>query len=112
MAATARVGARNRPPEGQVPKRLTPGPGFTSTDIIVAVGSSTGGVEALKEVITILPPDSPPVLITQHMPPRFTASFAARLDTLSAVTVTEAQDNVRVFQIGRASGRERVWPVG
>src|SRR3546814_10504241 len=65
MAATARVVARNRPPEGQVPKRLTPGPGFNSTDIIVAIGSSTGGVEALKEVITILPPDSPPVLITQ-----------------------------------------------
>lgn len=97
MASTARVVARNRPVEGQTPKRLTPGPGFNSTDIIVAIGSSTGGVEALKEVITILPPDSPPVLITQHMPPRFTGSFAARLDSLSAVTVTEAKDNVRVF---------------
>lgn len=96
-ASTARVVARNRPVEGSSPKRLTPGPGFNSTDIIVAIGSSTGGVEALKEVITILPPDSPPVLITQHMPPRFTGSFAARLDSLSAVTVTEAKDNVRVF---------------
>jgi two-component system chemotaxis response regulator CheB len=79
------------------PKRLTPGPGFNSTDIIVAIGSSTGGVEALKEVITVLPPDSPPILITQHMPPRFTGSFAARLDSLSAVAVSEAKDNVRVF---------------
>src|SRR5690606_38763503 len=96
-ASTARVVARSRPAEGQATRRLTPGPGFTSTDIIVAIGSSTGGVEALKEVITILPPDSPPILITQHMPPRFTGSFAARLDSLSAVTVTEAKDNVRVF---------------
>ena len=76
---------------------LTTGPGFTSTDIIVAIGSSTGGVEALKEVITVMPPDAPPILITQHMPARFTGSFAARLDSLSAVTVTEAKDNVRVF---------------
>ncbi|WP_298723094.1 chemotaxis response regulator protein-glutamate methylesterase [uncultured Ferrovibrio sp.] len=96
MASTARVVARSRPTD-QPPKRLTPGPGFNSTDIIVAIGSSTGGVEALKEVITVLPPDSPPILITQHMPPRFTGSFAARLDSLSAVAVSEAKDNVRVF---------------
>ncbi len=97
LAATARVVARSRPPEGTEVKRLVTGPGFTSTDQIVAIGSSTGGVEALKEVITILPADSPPILITQHMPPRFTASFAARLDTLSAVSVTEAKDGVRIF---------------
>ncbi|MBX3454594.1 chemotaxis response regulator protein-glutamate methylesterase [Ferrovibrio sp.] len=97
LAATARVVARSRPPEGAEVKRLVTGPGFTSTDQIVAIGSSTGGVEALKEVITILPADSPPILITQHMPPRFTASFAARLDTLSAVSVTEAKDGVRIF---------------
>lgn len=97
MAATARVVARSRPPEGSEVKRLSTGPGFTSTDQIVAIGSSTGGVEALKEVITILPADSPPILITQHMPPRFTASFAARLDSLSAVSVSEAKDGVRIF---------------
>ena len=47
---------------------------------IVAIGASTGGVEALKAVLMNLPPDCPPVLITQHMPPRFTAAFAQRLN--------------------------------
>ena len=50
------------------------------TDKIIAIGASTGGVEALKAVLMLLPADIPPVLIAQHMPERFTAAFARRLD--------------------------------
>lgn len=60
---------------------------------IIAIGSSTGGVEALREIITMLPANSPPVVITQHMPPTFTKSFANRLNSCSEVTVHEAEHN-------------------
>ena len=56
------------------------------------IGSSTGGVEALTEIITCLPATCPPILITQHMPEKFTASFAARLNKTSNLTVHEAID--------------------
>ena len=59
---------------------------------IVAIGSSTGGVEALTAVLTGLPADCAPVVVTQHMPPLFTRSFAERLDKLCAATVAEASD--------------------
>ncbi len=59
---------------------------------IIAIGSSTGGVEALIAIISNLPANCPPVVITQHMPQTFTKSFAERLDRLSPPTVTEAQD--------------------
>ncbi len=59
---------------------------------IVAIGSSTGGVEALQEVICALPPRSPAVLVAQHMPPHFTARLAARLNAKSAVRVVEAEE--------------------
>jgi len=57
---------------------------------IVAIGASTGGVEALHSVLTAMPADSPAILVTQHMPPGFTSSFAQRLDTLCAMSVSEA----------------------
>lgn len=59
---------------------------------IVAIGASTGGVEALHTVLTAMPADSPAILVTQHMPPGFTSSFAQRLDTLCAMSVSEATD--------------------
>jgi two-component system, chemotaxis family, protein-glutamate methylesterase/glutaminase len=59
---------------------------------VVAIGASTGGVEALHTLLTALPPETPPILITQHMPPGFTASFAKRLDKDCALSVTEAHD--------------------
>ena len=59
---------------------------------IVAIGASTGGVEALKVVLMNLPADCPPILITQHMPPRFTAAFAQRLNRECPMTVSEAAD--------------------
>lgn len=65
-------------------------------DMVIAIGSSTGGVEALFTIISSLPADCPPVLVVQHMPAAFTASFAARLDRDCAVRVTEAQDGTPI----------------
>lgn len=59
---------------------------------IIAIGASTGGVEALREVITILPADTPPIIITQHMPLQFTGTFAERIDKLSTINVSEAKN--------------------
>jgi two-component system chemotaxis response regulator CheB len=61
-----------------------------SVDKIVIVGASTGGVEALKTLLMGLPPDCPPILVTQHMPPRFTAAFADRLNRECPMAVSEA----------------------
>lgn len=64
---------------------------------LVAIGASTGGVEALKELITRLPAESPAVVVTQHMPELFTASFARRLDSISRMKVEEAQHGQAVL---------------
>ncbi|WGM31904.1 chemotaxis response regulator protein-glutamate methylesterase [Brevundimonas sp. NIBR11] len=61
-------------------------------DHILAIGASTGGVEALLTIISSFPAHCPATVITQHMPATFTPSFAARLDKMSAATVTEATD--------------------
>lgn len=78
------------------PKPLT-GHILSTTEKIVFIGSSTGGTEALKEVLTRMPANSPAILMTQHMPESFTKSFAARLDSLSALTVKEAEHNERIL---------------
>ncbi|KZN68892.1 protein-glutamate methylesterase/protein-glutamine glutaminase [Pseudoalteromonas luteoviolacea] len=59
---------------------------------IIAIGASTGGTEALREVLTKLPSNCPPVVITQHIPPVFSASFAQRMDRCCTVSVKEAED--------------------
>lgn len=61
------------------------------SDKLICIGASTGGTEAVREVLAQMPADAPPIVIVQHMPAGFTASFAARLNELSTVTVTEAQ---------------------
>jgi two-component system chemotaxis response regulator CheB len=63
-----------------------------STNKIIAIGASTGGTEAIKEVLTHLPVDMPPIIIVQHMPPIFTKSFADRLNSLCKLEVREAVD--------------------
>jgi two-component system, chemotaxis family, protein-glutamate methylesterase/glutaminase len=68
-----------------------------STEKLVIVGASTGGTEAIREVLTPLPPDAPAVLIAQHMPPGFTKSFAQRLNGLCRITVKEAEHGERVL---------------
>ena len=60
---------------------------------VIGIGASTGGVEALREVLTPLPEHMPPILIAQHMPPGFTETFARRLDTLCRIHVKQAEDN-------------------
>jgi two-component system chemotaxis response regulator CheB len=64
-----------------------------TTHKVIAIGASTGGTEALKQVLTRLPANSPGVVVVQHMPANFTASFAERLNSLCQVTVREAKDN-------------------
>jgi two-component system chemotaxis response regulator CheB len=66
-------------------------------DLILAIGSSTGGVEALMTVLAAFPDTCPPTVITQHMPATFTKSFAARLDRISGATITEARDGDRLL---------------
>lgn len=70
---------------------------LSSEGRVVAVGASTGGVEALYSLITSLPASAPGILVTQHMPAGFTSSFAGRLNDHSAMTVTEAKDGDRVL---------------
>lgn len=64
--------------------------GVPYSGTIIFIGASTGGTEAIREVLTRLPADVPPILMTQHMPEMFTASFAHRLNLLSKVNVKEA----------------------
>jgi len=71
--------------------------GRLSTEKLVFIGASTGGTEATREVLVQLPADAPAVLITQHMPPGFTRSYAARLDSLCRIRVAEARDGERVL---------------
>lgn len=61
------------------------------TGFLCAIGASTGGTEAIKAVVSSLPLNSPPIVVTQHIPPAFSTSFAKRLDGASAVKVYEAQ---------------------
>ena len=72
-----------------------------TTEHVVALGTSTGGTQALQTVLAALPSVTPGIVIVQHMPPQFTAAFAARLDSLCEIDVREAKDNDRVVP-GRA----------
>ncbi|MDP2783481.1 MAG: chemotaxis response regulator protein-glutamate methylesterase [Sulfurimicrobium sp.] len=72
-----------------------------TTERIVAIGTSTGGTQALEAILTALPRVCPGIVIVQHMPEKFTAAFAARLNELSQLEVREAQHNDRVIP-GRA----------
>ncbi|MBW2017373.1 MAG: chemotaxis response regulator protein-glutamate methylesterase [Deltaproteobacteria bacterium] len=72
-----------------------------TTNKIIAIGASTGGTEAIKTVLLDMPPNSPGIVIVQHMPAKFTTSFAERLDSLCAINVKEAEDGDSVIN-GRA----------
>lgn len=71
--------------------------GRISTEKIIFIGASTGGTEAIKEVLMPMPADSPAIVITQHMPPGFTTSFATRLNNLCQITVKEAVNGERIM---------------
>jgi two-component system chemotaxis response regulator CheB len=68
----------------------------TTTDKVVAVGTSTGGTEALRTLLVVLPPDAPGMVVVQHMPEVFTTSFAERLNQICQVDVKEATSGDRV----------------
>ena len=115
-AAKARLGARRRsrtcgparqltadavlpPPTGRAMSR--------TTEMVVCIGASTGGTEALREVLEALPANSPGIVIVQHMPESFTRAFAKRLDGLCEVDVKEAEDGDTVMR-----GRVLIAPGG
>lgn len=93
-AALARPRAGSRQ-AGAVPPRLRIP--FTTTEKLILIGASTGGTEAIRQVLQPLPANSPAILITQHMPAGFTKSFVRRLDSLCAMQVHEAEDGQRVL---------------
>ena len=94
VAAAASAGAKPAAPRAPAAPSLL---GRISTEKIIAIGASTGGTEAIREVLTHLPADCPAIVITQHMPPGFTTSFAARLNSLCQMTVKEATHGERLL---------------
>ncbi len=108
LADKIRAAARARlPSEVKVDTQVksAPTPGLkalaSTTNKIIAIGASTGGTEALKVVLTQMPHNCPGIMVVQHMPAKFTTSFAERLNSLSAIEVREAQDGDAVIP-GRA----------
>ncbi len=79
-----------------LPKASAPRP-LRTTDRIIAIGASTGGTEAIKEVLTRLPADAPGVVIAQHIPKAFSAPFARRMNECCQVTVYEAEDGQQLL---------------
>jgi two-component system chemotaxis response regulator CheB len=96
-AAPAAAAAPAAPGAAPAKPAVMAGIGRLSTEKIIFIGASTGGTEATKDVLINLPADCPAVVITQHMPPGFTKSYAARLDGLCRIRVKEAQDGERIL---------------
>ena len=92
MAASARV--RRPPSQPQQPRAKLL---YSGTEKVIAIGASTGGTEAIIEVLTGLAANAPAIVITQHMPPGFTRSFAKRLDANTALKVSEAKGGERLL---------------
>lgn len=82
---------------GDAPAKANAPLGRISTEKLICIGASTGGTEAIKEVLLLMPADAPGIVITQHMPPGFTTSFAARLNGLCQITVKEASNGERIL---------------
>lgn len=93
IAATARV----RPAPVAPPAERVFSVSSSNVLKIIALGASTGGVQALTEILTAFPGNAPGTLVVQHMPPKFTRSFAQRLNALCAVEVKEAADGDSVI---------------
>lgn len=106
-AAQARLGARRAGKATEPARKLTadavlpPPTGKAmsrTTEMVVCIGASTGGTEALREVLEALPANSPGIVVVQHMPESFTKAFAKRLNTLCEVDVKEAEDGDTVMR--------------
>lgn len=92
MAARSKV-RYQKPVQAQTTTKLS----YSSTEKIIAIGASTGGTEAIKSVVSALPANSPAVVITQHMPPGYTKTFAQRLDACSQLKFVEAKGDERLL---------------
>jgi two-component system chemotaxis response regulator CheB len=113
VRAAARANVRRLVPRGDAPAVVarqnadavlapaSPRAMVQTTERVVALGTSTGGTQALEEVLAALPRVTPGIVIVQHMPEKFTAAFAARLDKICRITVKEAETSDRVVP-GRA----------
>lgn len=101
IKAAAQAKVRSGKPAGHTaaPRAtpLTSSAMIKTTDMIIAIGSSTGGTEAVKDVLEVLPPNTPPIIITQHMPERFTKSWADRMNQICRISVKEAEDGDSVL---------------
>ncbi|MBK7543598.1 MAG: chemotaxis response regulator protein-glutamate methylesterase [Candidatus Competibacteraceae bacterium] len=110
IAAGARVQERRPPPAANQPMRVVEKYSadvilqregqrrpFKTTESIIAIGASTGGTEAIKEVLIRMPLNCPGIVITQHIPEAFSGPFARRMDSVSAIAVCEAADGQQVF---------------
>lgn len=107
-AARATVRAKPHSASGEAPPtKLLGSAMIKTTDTIIAIGSSTGGTEAVKEVLEALPPNTPPIVIAQHMPERFTKTWADRLNSLCRISVKEAEDGDSIL-----SGHALIAPGG
>ncbi|KXS39165.1 MAG: two-component system, chemotaxis family, response regulator CheB [Halomonadaceae bacterium T82-2] len=101
IADKLRAAARSRPraaPRKDAPRAAAPVKApLISSEKLIIIGASTGGTEAIRQVLEPLPANAPAILITQHMPGGFTRSFAERLDRLCRIEVKEAEDGERVL---------------
>ncbi len=96
-AAAASFHPRNRPARTKPAGKTLFGPRSRSARRVIAIGASTGGVYALTDVLSDLPADAPPILITQHISGVFVERFAQRLDVSTALSVTVATDGKRIM---------------
>lgn len=94
LPAKVKAAKRSRPRQASMAGKapVAASLSFEPNGRVVAIGSSTGGVEALLTIVSRFPPNCPPTVITQHMPASFTASFAQRLDRFSGAKVAEAKE--------------------
>ncbi|OGV50417.1 MAG: chemotaxis response regulator protein-glutamate methylesterase [Lentisphaerae bacterium GWF2_44_16] len=90
---------RPNPKYNKTPEKLLPR--GSAINKIIAIGASTGGTQAIQEILCSMPPQSPPILIVQHMPEHFTESFAERLNSICDIEVKEAEDGDELIN-GRA----------
>lgn len=115
ICAKVKLAAKARPRARAVVRKLDVAPRLSADAVlprvqaagtrggspIIAIGASTGGTEAVRVVLESMPPDAPPILITQHIPAAFSGPFAERMDRCSAMRVCEAQDG-QPIQVGHA----------
>jgi two-component system, chemotaxis family, protein-glutamate methylesterase/glutaminase len=97
VKGAAKVRVRGLDARETIPAALPAGYHITATHKVVAIGASTGGTEALKDLLSALPPDFPGLVMVQHMPEAFTRPFSERLNSLCRIHVQEAKDGDRIL---------------